>query len=80
MTNEEKVKVKTILQEYNNCYVRIETLEKEIEKLLDNKNQLVTELHSIRKTEMEVVSELQSKYGDDASIDFEKFEIVYDKT
>ena len=79
MTQNEKSKVKAIIDEYQHCYEKIEKLEKQIEQLLDNKNQLVDELHIIRKNEMEVVSELQIKYGDQASIDLEKLEIINGK-
>ncbi len=75
MTKDEKTKVQSIINEYKGCYDRIELLEKEITKLLDNKNQLVSELHTIRSNEMNVVSELQAKYGEEASIDLEKLEI-----
>tara|TARA_S200002703_G_scaffold157729_2_gene166393 strand:+ start:2400 stop:2642 length:243 start_codon:yes stop_codon:yes gene_type:complete len=79
MTKTEKIKVKAIIDEYQHCYEKIEKLEKQIEQLLDNKNQLVDELHSIRNSEMEVISELQIKYGEDASIDLENLEILNGK-
>lgn len=76
MTQNEKSKIKAIMQEYSSCYSEIELLEKEIERLLDNKNKLVERLHSIRDDEMIVVSELKQKYGEDASLDLEKLEII----
>ncbi len=79
MTKEEKNKVRSIISEYKSCHDRIELLEGEITKLLDNKNQLIDELHNIRANEMKVVSELQSKYGDEASIDLENLEILNGK-
>ena len=80
MTKDEKIKVQSVINEYKGCYDRIELLEKEITKLLDNKNQLVNELHTIRANEMKIVSELQTKYGEEASIDLEKLEIRNGKT
>lgn len=76
MTQNEKSKIKAIMQEYSSCYNEIELLEKEIERLLDNKNKLVERLHSIRDDEMVVVSELKQKYGEEASLDLEKLEII----
>ena len=79
MTKDEKIKVQSIINEYKGCYDRIQLLEVEITRLLDNKNQLVDELHSIRANEMLIVSDLQTKYGDEASINLEKLEIVNGK-
>ena len=79
MTKDEKIKVQSILSEYKSCHDRIEILEEQITNLLDTKNQLVDELHEIRSNEMRVVSELQTKYGDEASINLEKLEIVNGK-
>jgi septation ring formation regulator EzrA len=76
MTQNEKNKIKAIMQEYSSCYNEIELLEKEIERLLDNKNKLVERLYSIRDDEMVVVSELKQKYGEEASLDLEKLEII----
>ena len=79
MTKEEIIKVQYIISEYSACYDRIQLLEGEITKLLDNKNQLVDKLHAIRANEMRVVSELQTKYGEEASIDLENLEILNGK-
>ena len=76
MTNDEKTKVKKVISEYKKCYDQIEDLEKEIRKLLHRKNSLVKTLKHIRNTEKHIVDGLQKKYGEDASIDLEKLEII----
>ena len=76
MTKDEKIKINSILIQYANCYEKIEQLEKEITNLLDRKNELVDTLKGIRKREQKAVSELMSKYGDDATLDLQKMEII----
>ena len=80
MTNEEKTKVKGIMSDYSQCHNHILELEKEIENLLKRKNNLVKTLRHIRNTEKHFVNKLQKKYGEDASIDLEKLEIINGKT
>ena len=79
MTNEEKANIKGIISEYVSCYSDIEKLEREIELLLDRKNELVDRLQGIRNSEMEAISELKEKYGEDAALDLEKMKIVNGK-
>jgi len=80
MTNLEKQEVEQIISQYSSCYNDIEFLEKQIVKLLDDKNTLVTRLNDIRESETHLVESLKSKYGEDAVLDLEKLEILNEKT
>ena len=75
MTKVEKQEVKQIISSYASCYKDIELLEKQIEKLLDDKTQLVDRLNNIRESESLLIKDLQSKYGENAVLDIEKLEI-----
>ena len=75
MTNIEKQEVKQIISSYTSCYNDIELLERHIEKLLDDKTQLVDRLNDIRESETLLIKDLQSKYGENAVLDIEKLEI-----
>ena len=78
MTNLEKQEVTQIISDYKSCYNDIEMLEQHVKKLLDDKIQLVNRLNSIRDSENALILDLQSKYGDDATLDLEKLEITYE--
>ena len=75
MTKIEKQEVKQIISSYTSCYNDIELLERHIEKLLDDKTQLVDRLNDIRESETLLIKDLQSKYGENAVLDIEKLEI-----
>ena len=75
MTKIEKQEVKQIISSYTSCYNDIELLEKQIEKLLNDKTQLVDRLNGIRESESLLIKDLQSKYGENAVLDIEKLEI-----
>jgi hypothetical protein len=75
MTKIEKQEVQQIISLYSNCYNDIEFLEKQIVKLLDDKNMLVKRLNDIRDSETALIKDLQSKYGYEAVLDLEKLKI-----
>ena len=79
MTKNEINKITKIISLYGKCHEKIETLEKEITNLLDQKNALVSELNEIRNNEKNIVGELQEKYGDDAILDLQKMTITNGK-
>ena len=80
MTILEKQEVTQIISNYKLCYNDIELLEKQVEKLLDDKTRLVNRLHSIRDSENILVKALQLKYGEDAVLDIEKLQISNEET
>ena len=80
MTNIEKQEVSQIISQYKSCYNDIEFLEKQVEKLLDDKTKLLDRLHNIRDAETVIIKDLQAKYGEDAILDLEKLEITDEKT
>ena len=80
MTILEKQEVTQIISNYKLCYNDIELLEKQVEKLLDDKTRLVDRLHSIRDSENILVKALQLKYGEDAVLDIEKLQISNEET
>ena len=80
MTILEKQEVTQIISNYKLCYTDIELLEKQVEKLLDDKTRLVDRLHSIRDSENILVKALQLKYGEDAVLDIEKLQISNEET
>ena len=80
MTNIEKQEVSQIISQYKSCYNDIEFLEKQVEKLLDDKTKLLDRLHNIRDAETVIIKDLQAKYGEDAVLDLEKLEITDEKT
>lgn len=80
MTKVEKQEVQQIISQYSNCYNDIEFLEKQIVKLLDDKNMLVKRLNDIRESETILIKDLQSKYGYEAVLDLEKLKISNGKT
>ena len=80
MTILEKQEVTQIISNYKLCYTDIELLEKQVERLLDDKTRLVDRLHSIRDSENILVKALQLKYGEDAVLDIEKLQISNEET
>ena len=76
MTNKEKTEVKKIISDYTECHDQILKLESEIKGLLSRKESLMRTLKHIRNSEKHIVNKLQKKYGEDASIDLEKLEII----
>ena len=79
MTKDEKYKITEIITQYTSCYNDILFLEQQIEKLLENKDNLINRLKSIREDESKLVKKLQDKYGKDAILDIEKLEITNGK-
>ena len=79
MTKKEKQSIVEIVTQYTSCYNDITHLEQHIEKLLDDKNDLVERLKGIREDESRLVKTLQDKYGEEAILDLEKLEITNGK-
>ena len=64
------------ISDYTECHDQILKLESEIKGLLSRKDSLMRTLKHIRNSEKHIVNKLQKKYGEDASIDLQKLEII----
>tara|TARA_R110000787_G_scaffold269659_1_gene376500 strand:- start:615 stop:845 length:231 start_codon:yes stop_codon:yes gene_type:complete len=76
MNKKEKQIVKEIMNRYSKVHYDMELLEKSLDKLHKEKDDLLKELKQIRKNESLVIDTLKEKYGEDAELDLKTLELI----
>lgn len=75
MTNKDKQKIRTIIQEFSLVYSEMESIEKELINLEKRRSEAIDKVREIRDREKALLLEMKEKYGD-VTLDLEKMEIV----
>ena len=64
------------MNRYSKVHYDMELLEKSLDKLHKEKDDLLKELKQIRKNESLVIDTLKEKYGEDAELDLKTLELI----
>jgi len=73
--NEDKKKIKNIINKFGKVYSEMEQIEAELKTLESRRIKVIDEIKNIREDERIILEEMKEKYGE-VTLDLESMEIV----
>ncbi len=73
--NEDKKKIKNIINKFSKVYSEMEQIEAELKTLESRRIKVIDEIKNIREAERIILEEMKEKYGE-VTLDLESMEIV----
>ena len=73
--NEDKKKIKNIINKFSKVYSEMEQIEAELKTLESRRIKVIDEIKNIREDERIILEEMKEKYGE-VTLDLESMEIV----
>jgi cell division protein FtsB len=73
--NEDKKKIKNVINKFSKVYSEMEQIEAELKTLESRRIKVIDEIKNIREDERIILEEMKEKYGE-VTLDLESMEIV----